>query len=148
MSGWTVDCLLYNLQLQRCLTPFSATLTANKTEKTCSSKMRNSREVTILYFFYVNLSPVFIFLGLMNRIQCSFLPQPTAGSESVGKYTAPVQKRQLFPELRQTSPTHFVLPRRVRGPERFIVQTAFWSFYHHRICHRGRIGRIQCVYWS
>ena len=37
-------------------------------------------------FFYVNLSPVFIFLGLMNRIQCSFLPQPTAGSESVGKY--------------------------------------------------------------
>ena len=43
-------------------------------------------------FFYVNLSPVFIFLGLMNRIQCSFLPQPTAGSESVGKYTALVQK--------------------------------------------------------
>ena len=54
-------------------------------------------------FFYVNLSPVFIFLGLMNRIQCSFLPQPTAGSESVGIYTAPGSADRVTIEVSTTT---------------------------------------------
>ena len=33
-----------------------------------------------------------------------------------------MQKRQLFPELRRASQSHFTLPCQVRGPERFRYQ--------------------------